>query len=411
MFDKNKIKKLLKLTIGERTNHVLYELLSHYLHDYWVFLKPKIRGVEITDVALIFGDTCILFEVKTRNRIGLHANEDWIKSRLKEGIIQINQRFTQLKNGELEQIRNKWRGIIKWSELGIKYYYGMLVLFHESKPYDPRLIAPEAFSSSTIPIQVISLQDLKELLRFANTPLDFVVYYELRREFSKKYKVLVHDERSIYLAILDRLPELIQRLGSKFPKSKNEEYKDFMIEYTKVIMGINDVSEKSYEKIAASFLIDTSLASFVKKADADRTGKRIGSEEHNYYVKYMEAIAELSRERRVLYGNLWLEQATRAVNSQQIEYITAFNPSRNRSYILIAKPTVANNTLEFLSLAQETMRKDNSLSCLVLSGTAFKIIETHKYWLSLIKEKSMDKIEDDKVIDAITIFIENKKPC
>ena len=93
-------KRLLKMSIGYRTDRILYFLLAPHLLGYWTFLKPGYKGKEIGDVLFIFGDVCVLFEAKTRAKAGM-AKENWIRAKLKEGTCQIVANCEMLKDGKV----------------------------------------------------------------------------------------------------------------------------------------------------------------------------------------------------------------------------------------------------------------------------------------------------------------------
>ena len=144
LFDDNKIEKLLKIPPGNRTNQVLYYLLEPHLFGYWTFLEPKHKEIEIADILFIWEDVVVLFEAKTKSKPE-KANEVWIKSNLNDAISTLNERSKLLKSREVKEVRNKWRGILKWENLSIKHYYGVIILNHQSDLYDPRTVARDAF--------------------------------------------------------------------------------------------------------------------------------------------------------------------------------------------------------------------------------------------------------------------------
>ena len=134
--DDSKIAKLLKLPAGQRTDDVLYYLLAPHLLGFWTFLKPKHKGQELGDVVYIFGDVCLIFEAKTREKAE-PANDKWILEKLKEGVTQISRNHKTLMSGAVSTLRNPWRGEVSWASLGVKYFQGIIVLMHDSEPYDP----------------------------------------------------------------------------------------------------------------------------------------------------------------------------------------------------------------------------------------------------------------------------------
>lgn len=409
LLDDNKIEKLLKIPPGNRTNQVLYYLLEPHLFGYWAFLEPKHKEIEIADILFIWEDVVVLFEAKTKSKPE-KANEVWIKSNLNDAISTLNERSKLLKSGEVKGVRNKWRGILKWESLSIKHYYGVIILNHQSDPYDPRTVARDAFAKSEIPIQVFSFFDFSELLRFVNTPWDFIVYYELRHEYGRKNHLLVQKEFDIYQNILSDWPDLIiSSKASQLSYEGLETEQKSLVENANVILKSESATEESYRRIAASFLLDLLLGSIAKKADQDETGKRVGSDEHDKLVNGMQSIAELSRRRRCHYGELWLNLAKESLNTNQSKHCVGYSPLRNRKYIMVAVlEQRLDNDLYFSNVAFNLMKKDNATSCLCIVATAKKIVRTFESLLASVKGLEESEIlQDNEILDATVIYIDS----
>ncbi len=307
--DTERIKQLMRLPLGERTNAVLYDLLQSRFFGYWAFREPKHAGIELADSLVWWHDVVLLFEAKTRTKPGA-APEAWIRSKLGDSIASINDRARLLREGKVDKLRNAWRGEVAWSPQTKTWYYGVVVLNHESEPYDPREIAPGAFSGSEIPIQVFSLFDLAELLRFISTTWVFIVYYEMRNLFGQTFRLDVHREFETYQGVLSQWVKYAKALSNRsLSDSEFQEDRDFQIRLTKALLNADNARESAYREVAASFLIDLAIGSIERKADPDTTGKRVGSDRHTFYVDAMEILAGMSRRRRAFYGLRWLEAA------------------------------------------------------------------------------------------------------
>ena len=334
--DDSKKIKLLKKSVGDRTDDVLYYMLAPHLLGFWTFLKPKHKGEELGDVLYIFGDVCLIFEAKTREKAE-PVNKKWISEKLKDGVAQISRNHQKLKSGAVSTLRNPWRGEVSWTSLGVKFFQGVIVLMHDSEPYDPRELEPSLFNSAPIPIHVISLHNMNELVRFINTPWDFIVYWEFREIFGKEYELPVHREQFIYWGILRDWVELAKIQGSALPENKTQQDRQFHEDYTKVLLRSEKPDETIKQKVAASYLIDIAAGSLMQKADQDATGKRVGSKKHDALIKTVETMAELSRLRRAEYGYSWLNCAKECVASRKDIRKNRYSPSRSRSYFVQAR--------------------------------------------------------------------------
>ncbi len=360
--------RLLKLPPSQRTDEALYYLLAPHLLGFWTFLKPMHAGSEISDILFAFGDVCVIFEAKTRDKVG-PTDEKWTRSKLREAVGQIAENHRKLAGGEVPTLRNAWRGEVTWASLGIKYYHGIVVMMHDSEPYDPRDIEPGLLESASIPVHVISLHDISELMRFMNTPWDFIVYWEFRHAIGRTHMLPVHQEQAIYWTILKSWAELARGQGSAHSDQELEEDRRFLEAYARTVTRSGKVDQETKNMVAASYLIDIAAESIMEKAETDATGKRVGSKAHSVLVKTVQLIAELSRRRRALYGSLWVESARESITARNNSWRYGYSPSRNQSYLLNARPTLDIDEALLLVKATERMALDGSSLIIVLSAT------------------------------------------
>ncbi|HUV06813.1 MAG TPA: hypothetical protein VMX75_03720, partial [Spirochaetia bacterium] len=115
--NKEIIDRLLELPPSQRTDDALYYLLAPHLLGFWTFLKPKHAGHEIGDVLFVFGDVCIIFEAKTRDKVG-PTTEKWTRAKIRDAVGQILVNHSKLSCGEIPTIRNPWLGEVEWDSLG-----------------------------------------------------------------------------------------------------------------------------------------------------------------------------------------------------------------------------------------------------------------------------------------------------
>lgn len=395
------VARLLRMPIGERTNEALYYLLAPHLLGYWTFPKPEQDGREIGDLLFIFGDVCIIFEAKTRATPDT-PSKGWIRSRLRDAVSQINDDYRRLSGGEVRTLRNQWRGEVTWASLGIRYYQGVIVMMHQSDPYDPRDLEPSIIESP-IPVHVLSLFDLSELIRLMNTPWDFVVYLEFRHRLGRKYELTVHREQSVYWGILSEWPRLAREQRPDLEDTKLEDDARFLRSYTHAVMHTSDVDDESKTKIAASYLLDIAAGSLMNKANKNNTGKRVGGPDHELLVRTVELITELSRRRRAEYGLLWLTVAQKAIVSGKAEIAKGYSLGRNRSYVYIAHPTSDLSPPELLAIARRRMRLDQSTAVVVVTATATSIVATYN---SIRASMDGQHSDDNDVLDATALIID-----
>lgn len=135
------LRRIKELPRGKQTEHFIYHLLLPKILGYWAFHGPKHGGKELADILVWWEDVVLLFEAKTKDTPD-YPKESWIREKLRGAIKSINDRAGMLKRGEVDVLRNKWRGEVKWDPSGIKDYIGVIILnynFDRENPsrYDP----------------------------------------------------------------------------------------------------------------------------------------------------------------------------------------------------------------------------------------------------------------------------------
>ena len=167
-----------------------------------------------------------------------------------------------------------------------------------------------------------------------NTAVDFLVYYELRWAYMKRFKTLVQKEFATYQGFLSRWDELAPETSSR-PLSAKEmlDARDFQVRITRAALGTNDATKEDYFTLAESRLLDIAIGSLMRKADKDASGKRVGGAEHPLRIEIVGALAELCRRRRAFYGRLWREAAAEWRRTGQTSWRSAHSAQRRRSYV------------------------------------------------------------------------------
>lgn len=389
---------------GQAANEITAHLLSSRLLGYWTFAEPKDRGVEIGDVLVWWDDTVILFEVKTRDSA---AGDDsrWVKRRLTDAISQIEARAAMLREGRVVSLRNTWRGQLPWTADKVSTYLGVIVLHHDSDPYDPCDIMGSALSEASLPIQVLSLWDLANLLRFANTVYDLIVYLECRYIARDARPLLIHREADTYREVLGRWPDFA---NAATPPDAAQKAQLSLVSLFHAAIRHPVATDQDYRDLAQSYLIDYGLGSLVRRADADESGRRVGSPTHDLFVQALGALAELSRIRRVLYGGLWRSAADLSVLTGSIESSSSWSPKRRRSYVFAASPTSAPDPRILAALATATMETHETTSAVAMGGAAECIRSTHDLFLSWCRGETEAAPDASHDLDTQFAYVEVK---
>ena len=145
------VRQLREIEPGRRANRVLHDLLLRpRFTSYWTFLEPPHEGTELADVVVVWDDTAILFEAKTR-AVRRPASEAWLRGKIQESISQLNDRAQMLQTGDVV-LRNRWRGEMRFDPSRIKHLYGIIVLTASFEPFEWRELASGAARRARIPV-------------------------------------------------------------------------------------------------------------------------------------------------------------------------------------------------------------------------------------------------------------------
>lgn len=231
------------------------------------------------------------------------------------------------------------------------------------------------------------------------------MYWEFRLAIGKTHSLPVHKENAIYWTIIKNWVELARGQGSIHSDQELEEDKHFIEAYTHTVMRNGNVDQQTKNVIADSYLIDIAAGSIMKKAEADSTGKKVGSKEHSVLIGTVQLIADLSRRRRATYGSLWVEAARQSIRTNRDSWRHGYSPSRNQSYILNSRPTLALDEASLKSKVMERMLLDGSSAIIGPSATANNILQTYKNLLSIIENKKCRE-KDIEILNTTSIMVD-----
>lgn len=385
------VQELLKLSPGVRANRVLHDLLlrPRFL-GYWTFLEPMHQGTEISDVVLVWDDTALLFEAKTRG-VQRPADIGWLREKLGEAVDQLNARTELLNSGKVT-LRNEWRGELRFDRSKIKHLYGVVVL------------ADEEYQRAKLPVQVFSLFDLDHLLRIFNTPSDLIVYYDMRARFGRERRMFVGRE-------VETFTDLVGEWHLYWPDDAEQgsRLQQFLVDLGNAVLHTPLATDQGYRSWAASLLIDMALRPAERRAEVDRQGRPIGSREHSNFLNAVESIAELARDRRSFYGGLWYEATNKALTQGGTATTKTHSASRARSYVLVATPLGVEPSEEALGrVAADTLIEHGTNSCLALGASAASINVSFETLLKWCRGEAADVPPEDLILKPTIAWVKRQ---
>jgi hypothetical protein len=172
---------------------------------------------------------------------------------------------------------------------------------------------------------------------------------------------------------------------------EGEKTQHYLLNLANAVLRTPLASEAGYEAWATSQLIDLAFSPSEQRADADPSGLRVGSPEHEFYVRALEAVGEVSRLRRSYHGKGWLAAADHAIEQGDLGIRKSRSPSRERSYVLVASPLGEEPRHWMLAqIGLEAIREHGTSCCLVLAAPAASIRATYEFLLRLVRGEEAD---------------------
>jgi hypothetical protein len=376
--------------------------LTPWFSGYWTFPNPKYKSEEICDALLIWGDVVFIIQVKTRK--GIKSDGEWAKYKIKEEKERILRWVQRLKKEESIILRNKYREIVFPRE-EIKWYYGLVVLNHVSDPYDANEFLKEDSSEQELAIQAISLVDIYNLMKYINTPWDFVNYLESRYRLSQKTSIKVHEEGNNFGQNLSRMfHEAKEDIGEEHA-DKWDKFMDITI---KAVNGDFQEGDPDLRRYASSFLIDSVIGGVLYKAQRDKHGNCIINDEFKLLIKSVEKLTEMNRLIRSFWGERFLIEAEKALASGETEYVTGQSPGRKMAYGFVATDKLNDERVALIkSVAREALVKNDKREGVIVAASPANIFATYQMFISWFTRGKSDYLKTNRIetLDSTILYI------
>jgi hypothetical protein len=178
-----------KIDLGTATEDDVQRFVEHSFGVDFVFRSPFHekggKQKETTDVLAVFDDVAIPIQVKAQayNADGSPREESaaWVKKNLQKAVAQVNGAVRTLRGAGTVRLDNVRRGTLAFDRSKSRYFYGVVILNHVSKPFLAEEIVPE-LATSPFPIHVFSFTDFYNLAQIFDTPGDLTGYLEMRAD-------------------------------------------------------------------------------------------------------------------------------------------------------------------------------------------------------------------------------------
>lgn len=389
------------MPIGKRSEVFLNYFLTPWFSEYWSFPNPKYKGEEICDALLIWGDVVFIIQVKTRGSIG--ADGKWARYKIKEEKERILKWVQRLKTEKSINLRNKYREIVFPRE-EIEWYYGLVVLNHLSDPYDPNEFLSEDASEQELAIQVISFFDIHNLMKYINTPWDFVNYFESRYRLSQKTSIKMHEEGNNFGQNLSHMFHEAKEDVGEDHANKWDKFMDITI---KAVNGDFQRVDSDLRRYASSFLIDSAIGGILYKAQRDKHGNYIINDEFRQLIKSVEKLTEMNRLIRSFWGERFLREAEKALASGKDEYVTGQSPKREMAYGFIATDTPQDRRAELMkSIARKALIKNEKREGIFVASSPANIFATYQMFINWFTRGKLNYLKTHRMetLDSTILY-------
>ncbi len=300
-------------------------LEQSFLSDF-IFRNPKFKTgkseKELADFVISFFDTLII--VQCKNKKETDNLDKYIRKTVGEAAEQLNSSYNRLLNPKFEiTLENKRQGKIILNKADIKKVF-TLVILEENYPianYNlSKEIVPKIDSYKFKP-QILNSNDLFNLLRLLDTPIDFFNYLEEREKVVTNSAYKYHNEKELFALYLqsDRKIEILNRIENPslimLDGSFSEE------------LDWGELNEKLNQKKKLdrnSYFIDLMLDEMHMTDSKD-------------YLLIMEEFAKLHRFQRRIIGDLIVEKAFEvAKRDKKMGWRCAQNPnSKDMGFVFV----------------------------------------------------------------------------
>ena len=326
-----------KINVGAQTEDEVQAAVESAFSPDFVFRSPRREGgKEVTDVLVLFDDVALIIQAKAQalelRSEASHGNTDWAAKNLKKAGQQVNGAIRALRAGRMPFVENSRRGRVPFRVHDYPHLYGLIVLEHESDPYDPMKLVP-SLREIQAPVTVLSFRDFWNLNEFLDTPNDLINYLEHRPEvLVPTLHPKVHEEAQVFGYFIERLEDVMEVQARFTGRALPDGVNTYARELRRVVNG-------EHPNKQAGLVIDH-IIDKIHDADPDVTftdaaGEPVGQEA---YFRLVTELSMIPRSRRIALGERYQTVVDRAGASNENSHDATHSPSRGDCIVLLASP-------------------------------------------------------------------------
>jgi hypothetical protein len=296
--------------------------------------KGKKKGQELADAAVLFGDVAILVEVKAQ--YGNREAHAWATEAALKALTQVRKTYDDLASGAIPTLNNDVYGNLRYDPAAYPNVYGIIILAHESAPYDAHDLIPE-INESSFPVHVFSLNDIALITERFDTAADFVNFLELRTDMRKRVKFLVNDEANNLSAMIP----LVRAI-----------YAQHMQPITEAML---DKTVEAFRKSATGELLTTQAWGFsiaiddmIARAHDQDPALPWNDGRHSVSADVARFLGWLTRERRIKIGSRLIANCALSAKDGEAHYFSHFQKSRGTASVYLVSNLSREERVKYL---------------------------------------------------------------
>jgi hypothetical protein len=289
----------------------------------FVYRNPRgvKKGQELADAVVLFDDVLIMAQVKAQH--GKHEPTAWATEKLLEALKQLSKTHSNLAEGNIKNLRNDYYGNLPFDPERYPNRIGLIILAHDSPPYEATKLAPEILSAG-FPIHVFSLKDFATIASRFDTAGDLITFLELRGDIAKSETFFVQAEEGNINRMIPHVPRLYR---AHMSPTTDEIYEKSVRSFEQVAIGkLLESPDWRY-----GLTIDDMIAR-VHDIDPDLPWNNRGSNRSIYVARFL---GWLTRDRRIRLGKRIISECEAARDGLP-HYFPHVQPSRGTTCVYLS---------------------------------------------------------------------------
>lgn len=355
------------MNIGPLTEDEVQKAVEEVFSSDFVFRSPRREGGrEVTDVLVLFDDVGLVIQSKAQaidlKDFESNSSFDWARKNLAKAGRQLRGAVRAIRAGRVSYVENDRRGGVSFRHEDFPWLYGLIILHHQSDPYDPIYLVP-TIRKVNVAVHVLSFRDFWNLSKLLDTPGDLINYLEHRTDvLMPTLNPWVHKEQEVFTYYLKHLEHIMtvraKARGCVFTAQDARLYAN----------GLRGVVKGTHPDRKCGLVIDHMIDK-IHNVDPDLEvphigGKVVPRSDRAEYARIATELGKIPRVRRIALGRRYLEEAKLAADSGEDRFVVTHSARRGDCMLFLASP---------LSRNQRKKRREKLIALTTLAKAYYQV--------------------------------------